>query len=121
MMAKYGISGGSNTAIKIPKFKYDETVYFYKEILKLPYLGFTSGSHAFQFGSNTLWLDCMENYSQQDVWLEITAADVEKVSNYLEENGVSRRDEVEVYENSKGYWISDPSGSILRVNQQKTS
>lgn len=118
MMTDLGIAGGSNIAIKVPKFKYDETVKFYKDILQLPYLGFISESHAFQFGSSTLWLDCMENYSQQDIWLEITADNLETVSNYLAENGVSRRDEIEVHENSKGYWISDPAGSILRVNPE---
>lgn len=52
-MTDLGIAGGSNIAIKVPKFKYDETVKFYKDILQLPYLGFISESHAFQFGSST--------------------------------------------------------------------
>ncbi|GIO28331.1 hypothetical protein [Ornithinibacillus bavariensis] len=116
---KVEFKGGNNIALKIPKYKYDETVHFYKEVLKLPYLGFMSESHAFQFGDATLWLDCMENYSQQDVWLEIQTDNVQIAEEYLHENHIHRRDEVEVHENSAGYWISDPSGTILRVNPQK--
>ncbi|PCL90385.1 VOC family protein [Paenibacillus lautus] len=113
--------GGNNIAIKIPKHKYEETVHFYKEVLRLPYLGFRDGSHAFQHGPNTLWLDCMLNYSQQDVWLEVNTEDPEEASRYLREHRVDRRDEVEVYENSRGYWISDPCGTIIRVNPRKAS
>ncbi|SEK98248.1 hypothetical protein SAMN04488688_102808 [Paenibacillus sp. cl141a] len=113
--------GGNNMAIKIPKHKYEETVHFYKEVLRLPYLGFRDGSHAFQHGPNTLWLDCMLNYSQQDVWLEVNTEDPEEAARYLREHRVDRRDEVEVYENSRGYWISDPCGTIIRVNPGKAS
>ncbi|MBY0158564.1 VOC family protein [Paenibacillus lautus] len=113
--------GGNNVAIKIPKHKYEETVHFYKEVLRLPYLGFRDGSHAFQHGPNTLWLDCMLNYSQQDVWLEVNTEDPEEAARYLREHRVDRRDEVEVYENSRGYWISDPCGTIIRVNPRKAS
>ncbi|QOT10892.1 VOC family protein [Paenibacillus sp. JNUCC32] len=113
--------GGNNIAIKIPKHKYEETVHFYKEVLRLPYLGFRDGSHAFQHGPNTLWLDCMLNYSQQDVWLEVNTEDPEETARYLREHRVDRRDEVEVYENSRGYWISDPCGTIIRVNPRKAS
>ncbi|WFB57029.1 VOC family protein [Paenibacillus sp. BR1-192] len=113
--------GGNNIAIKIPKHKYEETVHFYKEVLRLPYLGFRDGSHVFQHGPNTLWLDCMLNYSQQDVWLEVNTEDPEEAARYLREHRVDRRDEVEVYENSRGYWISDPCGTIIRVNPRKAS
>lgn len=118
-MIKGEFGGGNNIALKIPKFKYNETVHFYKEVIKLPYLGFMSDSHAFQLGEATLWLDCMDNYSQQDVWLELQTDDVKHAAEYLQENHVDRRDEVELYENSDGYWISDPCGTILRVNLRK--
>lgn len=114
-------TGGHNIALKIPKYKYDETVHFYKNVLKLPYLGFRQESHAFQLGSSTLWLDCMDSYSQNDVWLEIETSDVKEAAHYLHENSVSRRDEVEIHENSPGYWISDPCGTILRVNPKGES
>lgn len=116
---KAEFTGGNNIALKIPKFKYDETVHFYKEIISLPYLGFISASHAFQFGEITLWLDCMENYSRQDVWLEIQTNDRTAAAEYFQEKHIDRRDEVEIHENSEGYWISDPSGTILRVDSEE--
>lgn len=64
----------------------------------------------------TLWLDCMENYAQQDVRLEVLTEDVDAAADYLNENSIDRRDEVEVHEGAKGYWISDPCGTIIRVN-----
>lgn len=109
-------TGGNNIALKIPNFKYEETVRFYRDVLKLPYLGFKDESHAFSLGPNTLWLDCKDSYPQNDVWLEVQANDPELAKDYLREQGVDRRDEVEIYENSKGFWISDPCGTILRVN-----
>lgn len=112
-------TGGDNIALKIPQFKYEETVNFYKEVIKLPYLGFMQESHAFQLGQSTLWLDCMDNYSQSDVWLQIETGDLGEAANYLQEHHVSRRDEIEVHENSPGYWISDPCGTILRVNPER--
>lgn len=118
-MSDVTFTAGNNIAIKIPKFKYEETVSFYKDVVKLPYLGFQSNAHAFQFGEVTLWLDCMENYSQSDVWLEIKTEKVKEAAEYLQKNQVPRRDEVEVHENSPGYWISDPCGTILRVNPKK--
>lgn len=94
--------GGNNIALKIPKYQYSETVHFYKEVIKLPYLGNMAGSHAFQFGDVTLWLDCMDNYSKQDVWLELQTDNVKVAADYLRENHINRRDEVEVHENSEG-------------------
>jgi catechol 2,3-dioxygenase-like lactoylglutathione lyase family enzyme len=113
--------GGNNIALKIPKYKYEETVHFYKEVLQLPYLGFKDGSHLFQHGPSHLWLDCMTHYAQQDVWLEVTTDHPEAAASYLREHQVDRRDEVEVYENSQGYWISDPCGTIIRVNPRKAN
>lgn len=75
-------------------------------------------SHAFRLGLSTLWLDCMDNYSQQDVWLEFKTADVNRAAHYFQENDIPRRDEVEVHENSPGFWISDPCGTILRVSPE---
>ena len=113
--------GGNNIALKIPKYKYEETVHFTKRFWYLPYLGFKDGSHLFQHGPNNLWLDCMTHYAQQDVWLEVTTDHPEAAASYLREHQVDRRDEVEVYENSQGYWISDPCGTIIRVNPRKAS
>ncbi|QZZ19483.1 hypothetical protein J5X98_19250 [Leptothermofonsia sichuanensis E412] len=50
-------SGGSNIALKIPRFRFAETVAFYRDTLRLPYLGQRDTSYVFQFGTMRLWLD----------------------------------------------------------------
>lgn len=55
----------------------------------------------------------MENYAQPDVWLEVSTPDLEKASDYFDEQ--ARRDEIEQQKN--GLWISDPAGTILRVGK----
>ncbi|MGP4041216.1 hypothetical protein ACTWP4_15150 [Gracilibacillus sp. D59] len=62
------IEGGNNIAIKIPKYRFKETVAFKKDILGLRLKVKEEKSFAFEFGGSTLWLDCMDNYSQQDVY-----------------------------------------------------
>ncbi len=110
--------GGSNIAIKIPKFKFDQTVRFYKNVLKLPYLGKYGESHVFQFSSVRLWLDRVENYSQTDVWLEVHTDDVEQAKNYLQDHNVPIRDEIEPLDGVDGHWISDPAGVICLVSKE---
>ena len=52
---------GINIAIKIPKSKYEETVAFYRDILKLPVEEKSiknptiSRTHEVKFGHNVLW------------------------------------------------------------------
>ena len=105
-------SGGSNIAIKIPKYKYADAVRFYKDIIKLPYKGKHNNSHCFEFGQVTLWLDEVENYSQTDIWLELNTDDTDKAIEYLEQEAIPRRDELEPLEDIEGHWISDPAGVI---------
>lgn len=110
-------TGGANIALKIPKFKYQETFEFYHDTLGLPYLGECQGSHQFRFGSMCLWLDLVESYSQSDVWLELYTEDPQAATDYLRERGVPVRDEVEELADSSSHWISDPAGVIHLVNR----
>ena len=112
-------SGGRNIAIKIPKHKFEDTVRFYKEILCLPHKGIEGTSHKFQFGQVTLWLDRVDNYSQTDIWLEISTDDTEKAMQYLERKGVEKRDEIEQLEGVDAHWISDPAGVIHLLMKEK--
>ena len=76
--------GGVNIAIKLPKAKYDQTVAFYRDILKLeveekPIDSPTvSRTHKVAFGNNTIWLDCVDNYTHSETWLELTTENVER-------------------------------------------
>lgn len=116
---------GINIAIKIPKSKYNQTVTFYREILKLeveekPITNSTvSRTHEVKFGKNTIWLDCVDNYTHSEIWLQLTTADVEAATNYLQNNGVETCDEIEELPENM-HWIMDPSGTVFNLQQTAT-
>ncbi len=115
--------GGINIAIKIPKSKYQNTVAFYRDILKLevqekPINNPTvSKTHEVKFGNNIIWLDCVDNYTHSETWLQLTVADVEGATNYLKANGVETCDELEeIPENM--HWITDPAGTVFNLQKK---
>ncbi|BCJ62512.1 VOC family protein [Micromonospora endophytica] len=110
-------TGGTNIALKIPKFRFEATVAFYRDTLKLPYLGEFRGAQRFQFGPVRLWLDQVDNYSQTDVWLEVNTDDPDAAAAYLAESGVPVRDEIEAVEFMTAHWISDPAGVVHLVSR----
>ena len=116
---------GINIAIKIPKSKYDETVAFYRDILKLeveekPINNPTvSSTHEVKFGNNIVWLDCVDNYTHSETWLQLTVPNVEDATNYLKSNGVGTCDEIEKLPENM-HWITDPAGTVFNLQQQET-
>ena len=110
--------GGVNIAIKIPKNKYDDTVKFYRDILKLdvaerPIKNPTvSRTHEVNFGNNTVWLDCVDNYTHAEVWLELNTPDVNKATEYLRDKGINTCDELEEIPKDT-HWIMDPAGTVF--------
>lgn len=115
-------SGGINIAIKIPKSKYQETVSFYRDILKLevaekPIKNPTvSKTHEVKFGNNIIWLDCVDNYTHSETWLELKTPDVEKATEYLKSNGIETCDELEEIP-KENHWIMDPAGSVFIIGK----
>ena len=111
-------TGGINIAMKIPKAKYEATLAFYRDVLKFNVveekidLPTVSRTAKLQLGPNTLWLDCVDNYSKSELWLELRTADVEKAKNYLEEKGITTCDELEQIPGDM-HWITDPAGTVL--------
>ncbi|HLV63083.1 hypothetical protein [Galbibacter sp.] len=73
---------GINIAIKIPKNKYEKTVDFYKNILKFKVTEkpidnpTVSRTHQVKFGDTILWLDCVDNYTHSETWLQLTVPDL---------------------------------------------
>ena len=116
--------GGINIALKIPKSKYDKTVAFYRDILKLetiekPIINPTvSRTHKVQFGHNILWLDCVDNYTHAETWLELNVPDVDAATQYLEINGVETCDELEKIPETM-HWITDPAGTVFIVSKKE--
>lgn len=113
---------GINIAIKIPKNKYEKTVAFYRDILKLaieekPITNPTvSRTHEVKFGHNVIWLDCVDNYTHSETWLQLTVPDVEEATVYLKSNGVETCDEIEELPEGM-HWITDPAGTVFNVQK----
>ncbi|WET68622.1 hypothetical protein [Sphingobacterium sp.] len=118
---------GINIAIKIPKSKYEKTVVFYRDVLKLnveekPIDNPTvSRTYEVKFGNNIIWLDCVDNYTHSETWLQLTVPDVEEATAYLLSNGVETCDEIEELPENM-HWITDPAGTVFNLQQtQKKS
>lgn len=119
---KVKFEGGINIAVKVPKSKYEQTVNFYKNILNLkvkekPIENPTvSRTHEVKFGSNTLWLDCVDNYTHSETWLELRTPDVKNAAKYLKAKGVETSDELEKIPEDM-HWIMDPAGTVFILNK----
>lgn len=110
---------GKNIAMKIPSHEYEETVRFYRDVLRFKELTGSSADHTprFQFGDKVLWLDCMPGLSQAEIWLEVVTSDISKASEYLKEQDCHRRDEIEpLPEGLKAFWVANPANIIHLVS-----
>ncbi|TLM76877.1 VOC family protein [Microbulbifer harenosus] len=110
---------GKNIALKIPAHEYQNTVRFYRDVLRLTELTPDGPDETprFEFGGKVLWLDCMPGLSQSEIWLEIVTSDIDKASEYFKEQGCHRRDEIEpLPEGFRAFWISSPSNIIHLVS-----
>lgn len=118
--------GGINIAIKIPKSKYQETVNFYRDVLKFQVeekpidIPTVSRTHKVHFGKNVLWLDCVDNYTHSETWLELNTEDVENARRYLKSKGVETVDELEQIPDNM-HWIMDPAGTFFIVSRKEDS
>lgn len=114
---------GINIAIKIPKSKYEKTVAFYRDILKLeveekPIDNPTvSRTCEVKFGNNIIWLDCVDNYTHSETWLQLTVPNIEEAASYLQINGVETCDELEELP-ANMHWIQDPAGTVFNVQER---
>lgn len=108
------IKPGSNIALKVPLYKWDETVAFYRDKVGLEVVKRTDDAVAFQFGEIVLWIDRVVRQSQVDVWLELRANDATEALDHL---GSPQRDELEPLGDVKGHWTSDPAGVVLLISE----
>lgn len=118
----FKFEGGVNIAIKIPKNKYEETLAFYRDILKLeveekPIENPTvSRTHQVKFGNNIVWLDCVDNYTHSETWLELKTPDVDSATIYLKSRGIDTCDELEKIPEDM-HWIMDPAGTVFILSK----
>ncbi len=114
---------GINIAIKIPKSKYEKTIAFYRDILKLevkekPIENPTiPKTHEVKFGNNVIWLDCVDNYTHSETWLQLTVPNIEEATNYLQANLVETCDEIELLPENM-HWIQDPAGTVFNIQER---
>lgn len=107
---------GRNIAIKVPLYKYDETVAFYRDRVGLTVTRTMENSVGFAFGEMTLWIDRVPHQSQSDVWLEMFSNEPTEALAGL---GSPQRDELEPLDSVTGHWTSDPAGTVLLVRIEK--
>lgn len=115
--------GGVNIALKIPKGKYEQTVSFYRDVLKLEVEEreiehpTVSRTHQVKFGNNIMWLDCVDNYTHAETWLELNVDDVKQATQHLKAHGIDTCDELEEIPEQM-HWIMDPAGSVFIVKKR---
>ena len=115
---------GINIAIKIPKSKYQQTISFYRDILKLEVAEIpinnptVSRTHEVKFGSNILWLDCVDNYTHSETWLQLMVPDMKEAIDYLQMKGVETCDEIEALPENM-HWIQDPAGTVYNIQEKQ--
>lgn len=109
------VEPGKNIAIKVPLYKWAETVAFYRDCVGLEVIEEHPNSTVFAFGPMNLWIDRVEHQSQTDVWLELFSDDPGKALSAL---GSPNRDEVEQLEEGDGHWTCDPAGTILLLHKK---
>lgn len=115
--------GGVNIALKIPKGKYEQTVSFYRDVLRLEVEErdiehpTVSRTHRVKFGNNLMWLDCVDNYAHAETWLELNVDDVEQATRHLRAQGIDTCDEIEQIPDDM-HWIKDPAGSVFLVKKR---
>jgi catechol 2,3-dioxygenase-like lactoylglutathione lyase family enzyme len=114
-------AGGRNIAMKVPPHQWDDTVRFYRDVLGLAVIEHEPTdppSVGFAFGANQLWIDRVEHFSQAELWLELSADDVEGAATRLKEAGIVRCDEIEpLGDGFDGFWIANPAGIIHLVSK----
>lgn len=106
---------GRNIAIKVPHYRYAETVAFYRDRVGLAVTHSLEASTGFRFGEMTLWIDDVAQQSQTDVWLELFSDDPTAAQTAL---GSPQRDALEPLNGVDGHWTSDPAGTVLLVRRE---
>ena len=105
---------GKNIAIKVPLYRWDETVAFYRDKVGLKVTRELENSTGFSFGSMTLWIDRVPHQSQTDVWIELFDDEPQTALAAL---GTPRRDELEPLDGVTGHWTYDPAGTVILLRK----
>ena len=130
-MSEPTFTAGLNIAMKIPRQDYEATVAFYRDTLgfevteeDVSTMPTVSRTHKVSFGPNTLWLDCVDNYSRPDLWLELQTDDLDGATRAIAAAGIQTCDEIEPLNEPdlKSHWIKNPAGIVhLLAEERRTT
>ena len=102
--------------MKVPSAMWAKTVAFYRDGLGLRESNSSTTSVVFEFGSNRLWIDCVESMDQAEIWLEVVTDQFANDEQRLMSAGAIRCDDVEpLPEGFEGFWIRNPAGLVQLV------
>ena len=71
-----------------------------------------------KFGNNIIWLDCVDNYTHSETWLELNTNDIENATKYLNSEGIETCDELEQLPENM-HWITDPAGTVFIIKKRE--
>lgn len=118
MMTNPGFKPGTNIAMKLPAHLFEQTISFYEETLDLP-VSHDEHGVVVEFGAVRLWLDRVPAMTQPELWLEVTTPDTAAASDYLQQQGVVRCDDVEqLPKDLDGFWVAAPGGMVHLVTRR---
>ncbi len=110
---------GNNIAMKVPTHQYEDTVAFYRDVLRFPTLAGYEPAIVFDYGGKNLWIDSVDTLSQAEIWLEVVTDDVDAAAEVLVQSGIARRDEIEsLPDDLSAFWISSPASIIHLVSHE---
>lgn len=119
MPASGTVQPGTNIALKVPAEQYQKTLAFYRDAVGLEQVHGEEGSHAFRFGTMTLWIDKVAEGGTAEVWLELYAKNTAAAAEHLRAAGAQRCDEVEqLPQGFDGFFIRNPAGIVHLVTSQ---
>lgn len=113
---------GKNIAMKIPPHEYQDTLRFYRDVIRLKEIqpADEEATPRFEFGDKVLWLDCATGISQAEIWLEIITNDLARAAGLLEQSACHRRDEIEALPDGfQAFWLSSPANIIHLVSLKR--
>jgi hypothetical protein len=116
-------AGGRNIAMKVPPHRYQATVSFYRDVLRLASVSGPAGdATGFEFGPCNLWIDNCPGLSQAEIWLEVVSSHTNGAAEALGKAGIARRDEIEDLGDAfDGFWVSSPADVIHLVASEEQS
>ncbi|AUO64520.1 hypothetical protein WM46_06960 [Citrobacter freundii complex sp. CFNIH2] len=117
-MNKTDIKGGIDIAMKVPSHQYQQTIDFYRNIIRLPEIIDKPPAVGFELGPNKLWIDEAPGLSQAELWLELFTPNFSDAEKYIEQCGVVRCDAVELLPDGfKGGWIMNPCNIVHMLRE----